>query len=147
VDDGTVTLLDRRGIRVQELDANEQTVGDLAVSPDGSWAATADAGGAVFRWDVDPATGRWSHPELLRGHHDQVGEVEVGPGGRQLFTVSWDQTAILWDMRVGIDAALPDEPSAWLDRACALVARDLTPAEWARHLPDRPYAATCTDLP
>ena len=62
--------------------------------------------------------------------------------------MSADHTIITWDMtsdgeptsRAFADAA------ARLDAACAIVARDLTPDEWRRFLPDRPWEPTCTDL-
>ena len=31
------------------------------------------------------------------------------------------------------------DPAAWTARACEVVGRDLSPEEWARYLPDRPY--------
>lgn len=40
----------------------------------------------------------------------------------------------------------PMTSAAWLRAACTVAGRDLTRAEWNRYLPDRPYAATCTDL-
>ncbi len=39
----------------------------------------------------------------------------------------------------------PLDPSAWLDRACAVVGRDLTEAEWERYVPGREREPTCTD--
>jgi hypothetical protein len=39
------------------------------------------------------------------------------------------------------------DPAVWLRDACAIAGRDLTRAEWERYLPDRPYEATCTDVP
>jgi WD40 repeat protein len=38
------------------------------------------------------------------------------------------------------------DPSLWLREVCRLAGRDLTRAEWARYLPDRPYRPTCSDL-
>ena len=43
-DDGTVTLFDRAGAVVQELDAHRLPVRDVALAPDGSWAATVGRG-------------------------------------------------------------------------------------------------------
>jgi DNA-binding SARP family transcriptional activator/WD40 repeat protein len=40
----------------------------------------------------------------------------------------------------------PLDHRAWLGAACAVAARDLTHAEWARYLPGRPYRPTCSDL-
>ena len=88
-------------------------------------------------------------PEPLSGHAGDVLDVEVEAGGRALVTVAADQTAIRWNM--GPDGgpgnrAFPGRPDRWLREICAIVGRDLTRAEWERYLPDRPYAATCSDL-
>lgn len=145
--DGVVTTLDRSGTPIQELDAHGSAVYDVVVSPDGTWAVSAGAGGVVVLWGVDPRTGRWSERERLPGHVGGVAGVEVDWSGRTLVTVAEDRTAISWDMSPAGAPPLPGaDTSALLDRACAIVARDLTPAEWARYLPDRPYAPTCTDL-
>jgi hypothetical protein len=104
----------------------------------------------VFRWDVEPSTGAWLEPVPLTGHERDVVDLGVAAAGRSLVTVSEDQV-IRWDM-TGDDGlhearrGLPAEPSAWLDRACAIVGRDFTRSEWDRYLPGRPYHATCTDL-
>ena len=145
-DDGVVTLVDRAGATVQELNVHRETVQDVAVSADGRWAVTVGDGAQVFRWDVDPATGRWSGPERLAGHVGDVVGVEVDAVGRRMATVSLDGTAISWDMS-GDDAGRgADDPGARLDAACAIVGRDFTPAEWRLVLPDRPWQPTCTDV-
>jgi hypothetical protein len=72
---------------------------------------------------------------------------EVDASGRILVTVAEDRTAISWDMSPVVAPAPPStDVEALLTRACGIVARDLTPTEWARYLPDRSYAPTCTDL-
>ena len=71
-DDGVVTLLDRAGTVVQELRAHGGTVWDVALAPDGTWAATVGQRAEVVLWDVDPATGRWSQRESLEGHGGDV---------------------------------------------------------------------------
>ena len=145
--DGVITVLDRSGTPIQELDAHGSAVYDVAVSPDGGWAVSAGAGGVVVLWGVDPSTGRWSERERLPGHVGGVVWAEVDPSGWNLVTVAEDETVISWDMSpVGAPPVISTDTSVLLDRACAIVARDLTPAEWARYLPDRSYAPTCTDL-
>jgi WD40 repeat protein len=121
----------------------------VAASPDGTWAVSAGSGGLAFQWQVDAATGRWSSPEPLSGHRGDILDVEIAPTGRELITVAADLTAIRWDMDAAADRtgpALTDEPEQWLRAVCAVVGRDLSAREWERFLPDRPYAATCTDL-
>ncbi|MFL6096868.1 MAG: BTAD domain-containing putative transcriptional regulator [Blastococcus sp.] len=147
-DDGGITLVGRDGKVVQELGARQRPVHDVAVSPDGRWAVTGGNDGEVFRWDIDPSTGRWSGREALRGHTGDVVSVELDAAGRLLATVSVDHTAITWDMsndgpRPGRGSA---DPKARLHAACAIAGRDLTPVEWRRILPDRPWQPTCSDV-
>ena len=146
--DGVITVLDRSGAPIQELDAHPSQVYDIGVAADGTWAVSAGAGGVVVRWAVDPSTGRWSEQERLPGHVGGVVGAEVDhSSGRILVTVGEDRTAISWDMSPGVAPPLSGtDTSALLDRACSIVARDFTPTEWARYLPERPYAPTCTDL-
>jgi hypothetical protein len=146
-DDGSVTLLDRDGAPVQHLRLHGPQVLDLAVAPDGAWAVTVDDAGRVVRWDVDASTRRWVHPEALAGHTAGVAGVQVDAAGRTLVTVGRDRSIISWS--VGSDgdvAAGSADPAAWLETACAVVARDLTPLEWRHYLPDLPWQPTCTDL-
>ena len=139
---------------VQWVDFHTSGVRDVVVAPDGTWAATADAGSEVVRWDVDPDSGRWSRPQTLVGHHAGVVGLELAGDGEQLFSVSMDSSVIVWDMRSagGLEAErtgrAADVPgSVWLHDACAVVGRDLDPTEWRRYLPDRPFQPTCSDLP
>jgi WD40 repeat protein len=147
-DDGAITLVGRDGATVQELGADQRPVQDVAVSPDGRWAVTGGNDGEVFRWDIDPSTGRWVGKEPLRGHTGDVVSVEVDASGRRLATVSVDHTAITWDMST--ERPRPEresaDPSVRLDRACAITGRDFTPVEWRRVLPDRPWQPTCSDV-
>jgi hypothetical protein len=147
--DGTVALIDRSGATVQRLDRHSRPVWDVVVSPDGTWAATAGEDGEVFRWAVDPATGRWSNPEALPGHVGRVADLEVDAAGARLFTVGLDSRVIVWDMRPSGGSASdvrPGDPAAWVDRACAVAGRDFSPGEWQHYLPGRPWQPTCSDL-
>jgi WD40 repeat protein len=143
--DGTVTLFDRAGTTIQELHAHQGGVADIAVSPDGQWAASAGAKGQILRWDVDPATGQWFDPAPLAGHSGNVVGVEVDPSGDRLASVAVDHTIISWDMRGDGGRVTADDPGR-LAAACAIVARDFTRTEWRHFLPDRPWQPTCSDL-
>lgn len=153
-DDGTVTLVGTGQGRVQELDAHDGQVRDVVLSPAGGWAVTAGDGSEVVRWDVDTETGIWSRPQPLTGHAGSVVGVETDRNGSTLFTVSLDNRVIAWDMRdrggIQQDRArrLPFlDDAAQLAEACAVVGRDLTPAEWRTYLPGAEYRPTCSDLP
>jgi hypothetical protein len=151
-DDGTVTLVGADGGIEQELDVHEQQVRDVVVAPDGRWAVTAGNGGEVRRWSVDPTTGHWFDPEPLPGHRGDVVGADVDAAGRTLFTVGLDSTVITWDMSgssgIGDNGASRQftHPQAWLDKACAVVERDLSSGEWTRYLPDMLWEPTCSDL-
>jgi WD40 repeat protein len=99
--DGTVTLYDPQGAAVQDLDAHQAPVRDVAVAPDGTWAVTVGDDAVVVLWDIDPATGRWSQRELLAGHRGDVITADVDPTGRWLYTAALDDTVITWDMSPG----------------------------------------------
>jgi hypothetical protein len=145
--DGVITVLDGGGAPIQELGAHPGQVYDLEVSPDGTWAVSAGAAGAVLWWTVDPVTGRWSERGRLPGHVGGVIGVETDPTGHTVVTVGLDNTAISWDLGAVVAPALPaTDPAALVRRACAIVGRDFSPREWLRYLPDRPYGVTCTDL-
>jgi hypothetical protein len=81
----------------------------------------------------------------IKAHATPVRELRLD--GDDLVTVSADGVALRWDLggrrrlaaRVTADTADRELPGI----ACAAAARDLTPAEWYRHLPDRPYTPTC----
>ena len=114
--DGTVTVYDRTGAVIQELQGLRQPVYDVALAPDGTWAATGGESGEVALWDVDPSTGRWSMRESLPGHAGTVQEVEIDATGKRLFTLASDDTVIVWDVDPdgGFGAAHPGLPGRWL---------------------------------
>ncbi|MGY1608920.1 nSTAND1 domain-containing NTPase [Geodermatophilus sp. SYSU D00700] len=122
-DDGAVTLYDRTGRPVQLLTGHQQTVRDVAVSPDGRWAATVGDGAAVVVWDVDPATGRWTRRESLPGHDADVVEAFVDGTGSRLFTASVDDTVVEWDMAAdgGLGGTYPPLPDRYVSNRPQLV--------------------------
>jgi DNA-binding beta-propeller fold protein YncE len=79
----------------------------------------------------------------------RAGPLPASAGGE------WGFTKVLPDPDdeiVAINAPHPAlrysmDPAVWLAEACAIVARDLTRAEWDRYLPGREYRPTCSDLP
>jgi WD40 repeat protein len=121
--DGTVTLVDRAGDVVQDLGAHSELVWDVALAPDGSWAATVGDGGEVRVWDVDPATGRWTQRESMVGHDVQVRAAEIDPAGEHLVTASADNQVIVWDVGPdgGFRESRPGISGRWLANAPAVV--------------------------
>ncbi len=60
--------------------------------------------------------------------------VSFDPDGTRMSAVDERGRIVQWETR----------PQAWIDRACAIVGRDLTPTEWATYLPGVEYERTCT---
>ena len=155
-DDGAVSRIDGDGINVQDLIFHVGQVRDVVVPPEGDWAVTAGDVGWVVRWDVDPVSGIWRHPERMNGHGGAVVGVEADPDGGRLYSVSLDDRVISWDMRdLPVLGGIQEErarrfpfmdAAEELQEACAVVGRDLTPAEWNTYLPGQAYRPTCSDL-
>jgi WD40 repeat protein len=122
-DDGLVTLVDRAGEVAQELRAHRGPVWDVALAPDGSWAATVGEGGEAVLWDVDPATGLWFQRESLEGHDAGVLVAEIDPAGEHLVTASGDNQLIVWDVGSdgGFGTSHPGIPRRWVANAPAAV--------------------------
>ena len=115
-EDGAVTLFDRTGAVVQQLEVHQEPVRDVVVAPDGTWAVTAGDGPLVVVWDIDAETGRWSERDVLSGHGGDVRDLAVDPTGARLFTMSTDDTIIVWDMRPdgGFGEAYPGLDGRWI---------------------------------
>jgi WD40 repeat protein len=105
---------------------------DVALSPDGS---TVVIGGEATMqlWSVSDPT----NPRPLGTALNKAGSsFAFSPDGQLLTSHDFD-SAILW----------PIGPEALRQRACELVGRNFTQAEWRRYLNDAPYRVTCEQWP
>jgi WD40 repeat protein len=115
-DDKTAQLWDLSGkdpaANPVVLRGHEDRVRAVAISPDNRWVVTGSDDRTARLWDLrakDPA----ANPVVLRGHEDAVTDkdavtaVAISPDNRWLVTVSWDNTARLWDLSAKDPAANP----------------------------------------
>jgi hypothetical protein len=135
----------------------------LAFSPDGRYLAAGMSelgfplAGSTIVWDVETGT--------------EVARFDSGEGAVQAHVWAPDGTSVWslgddgvhhWDLtrshalartgdgdpvmfRAGDTVLAVGDPSTqpWIDYACALAGRPLTPVEWREYAGDRPYAPTC----
>ncbi|MFD8079282.1 NB-ARC domain-containing protein, partial [Streptomyces sp. NPDC059718] len=79
------------------LTGHTSPVHSVAISPDGTWLATASGDRAVRIWDR--ATGTCT--STLTGHTDRVCSVAISPDGTWLATASGDRAVRIWDRATG----------------------------------------------
>jgi len=130
------------GIRLWDLDTGEP-IGAVAfsglatnaqtvdLSPDGHMLVAADTRGNALIWDVP--TGRLLGQALPGPGHRDVLAATFSSDGRKVFVVADSGEAWVWDV----------DPASWEARACQVVGRDLSEAEWQLYLPDRPFDPAC----
>jgi WD40 repeat protein len=100
----------------------------------GKMLASGSFGNSIILWDVAE---RQPIGPPLTGHTDAVYNVVFSPDGKALASGSWDNAIMLWDV----------DPAAWRARACDIVGRNFTAAEWAQYFPEETYRSTCPQWP
>jgi WD40 repeat protein len=100
----------------------------VVFDPKGSTLATSSGDGKLRIWNV--ATRKLVGSPLPGGGSG----VAFYPDGSSLFGVS---------SRDGSGTVWPLDPAVWESISCKIAHRNLTRAEWAAVLPDRPYRAVC----
>jgi WD40 repeat protein len=99
--------------------------------PDGERTLVAlDNVGTVQRWDIASRTP--IGPALRTGLETEM--FVVSPDGASVFLGSFDERVERWWL----------DPLPWTQRACAIAARSLTPAEWERFFDNSAFTPACT---
>jgi WD40 repeat protein len=118
------------GNLVRELDTGlADGVYGMEFSPDGRVLAISGWEPSASLWDV--ATGARIGSTFTAGNGRAW--IDLSPDGRRLLLTHADGRGALYDV----------DPESWKDRACAIANRTLTPDEWEKFLPGRPYEPAC----
>ncbi|WP_374212359.1 WD40 repeat domain-containing protein [Thiothrix subterranea] len=113
---------------------HEEAVSAAVFSPDDKHIISASHENLRL-WDV--ATGQ-SIGKPWNGHNKSVSAVAFSPDGKYVVSGDRGGTLRLWDA----------DPESWAKKACSIVNRNFSLAEWQRFIGDAlPYQKTCPDLP
>jgi WD40 repeat protein len=131
--DGGVVLLD--------VDAGRVLARHTLPLPAQIWSADFAPDGAVVALGGNDGQVHLLTGDTLRG----IGQLPIGTGATwALAAFSSDGSLLSAVDERGRLARWDTRPESWLRRACSVVGRDLTPAEWETYLPGVPRQHTST---
>jgi WD40 repeat protein/RNase P subunit RPR2 len=81
----------------RKLTGHTNWVKSVAVSPDGTWAASGSNDKTVKIWDLETGQCR----ATLKGHTDSVQSVAITPDGKRILSGSFDESVRVWDAGSG----------------------------------------------
>jgi len=97
--DGVVRTWDLRSNTLRRtISTGHESIDTLAIHPQATIAAIADAGNAIEIWNL--ATGK--QKQILVGHRKAVRTITFSPDGKTLASGGFDDRVILWDDEVGV---------------------------------------------
>lgn len=117
---------------IQPFSGHTDYVTDLIFSPDGQTLASSSRDKTVVLWDIATA----QEIGLPFSHAGPVNSLAFSRNGQMLAAAEEGQL-ILWDV----------DRNSWRQRACSLVARNLTWSEWQQYFPGQSYRKICPNLP
>jgi WD40 repeat protein len=100
---GVIDIWDvARRQRVESIAAHSGRVVSVAISPDGTLAASGSTDGTIKLWRLK--TSRWL--ATLKGHRRPVWSLAFSPDGKTLVSGSGDRTVRLWNVSLRREAAI-----------------------------------------
>lgn len=135
--DGRVLLADPTTARVRTtLVSNHGAVESLVFDATGHTLAVGGRDGTVTLWNV--ARAEPTGPPLVSSQQRSILAVKFAQNDTTLIAADSGGTIVRYEL----------QPPRWIDRLCALAARNLTRAEWDRFMsPAQTYRPTCSKLP
>jgi WD40 repeat protein len=133
--EGIVTWNLKSGTKVgTPLELRQLGADSLALSPRGNVIASASRTGWIGLWDTETKS-------LLgdfQSHGDAFYSVALAPSGRLLaagsgYLAGADDALMFLDL----------DPKNWVQHACAIAARNMTPEEWRRYMSEGSPSDTC----
>jgi hypothetical protein len=133
--DGKLVIADAAtGEKSPVLQAYEGFGVGISFAPDEATFVTSGSDGTIKLWDTDT--------------HQLLGAVQrLGPNRSFVKATFVDESRVLIYYPTGEIFEWDPRPDAWEAYACRVAGRNLTKAEWAELVPDRPYRSTCPDYP
>jgi WD40 repeat protein/class 3 adenylate cyclase len=133
-DTGSVVIVDAAtGRKSQVLEAHDGPFVGISFAPDEATFVTAGADGTVKLWDTST--------------REPLGTVRPLGTNRIAAATFLDEGRVLIYFPTGEIFEWDPRPDAWEAYACRVAGRNLSRAEWADLVPDRPYQVTCPDHP
>jgi WD40 repeat protein len=132
---GSVVIVDAAtGAKSPVLEANDGPFVGISFAPDEATFVTSGSDGTVKLWD--------------NRTHQLLGAVQpLGPNLPFVKATFIDEDKVLIYYPTGEIFEWDPRPDAWEAYACRVAGRNLSKAEWAELVPDRPYQVTCPDYP